>query len=289
VATDEQARPGERLVAMLARPDDAETAAFGVEVSGASRAFGGNQAVDRASMRVLPRAIHGVIGPNGSGKTTLLNLISGYYPMDEGRIAIGGIEVSGRNATQIARLGVARTFQQPRLMDAETVLDNVLLGTYRMTEATLAEWLLRLGRARREDQRHRADARECLAFLRMDHLAEVPVRQLAHGQRRLVEIARALASRPRLLLLDEPAAGLPPNQVDRLASVITAVRALDITVLLVEHHIEMVINLVDSLTVMHQGRVLAEGPVREVIELPDVLTAYVGKVDTGRLVSHRRP
>jgi branched-chain amino acid transport system permease protein len=238
--------------------------------------FGGLQALDGINLEIEAGVIHGLIGPNGSGKTTLLNLISGFYPLDHGRVTIGARDVSSWGPSRIAGLGVARTFQQPKMLEAETVLENVMLGAYRLHRATLGEWLFRVGRSNAEDRRLRHEAMAWLQFLGLSHIAEVPCGLIPHGQRRLVEIARALASHPILLLLDEPAAGLPPDEIDRLAAVVVAVRELGITVLLVEHHIDLIVKLASSLTVMHMGRVLAHGPAEEVMKMPSVLTAYIG-------------
>jgi branched-chain amino acid transport system permease protein len=225
--------------------------------------------------------IHGVIGPNGSGKTTLLNLISGFYPLNSGSVQVGGREVSNWSPYRISKLGVARTFQQPKLLDPETVLDNVMVGAYRHRRATLLEWLFRVGRARSEERKTRREALAWMEFLRIEHLAQVPCGLLPHGQRRLIEIARALASHPTILLLDEPAAGLPPDEIERLAAVIVAVKGLGITVMLVEHHIDLITELASSLTVMHRGKVLAHGPAAEVMAMPEVLSAYVGVAEPG--------
>jgi ABC-type branched-subunit amino acid transport system ATPase component len=236
--------------------------------------------VNKVDLTVAPGSIHGLIGPNGSGKTTLLNVVSGYYPVDAGTVVIGGTDVTRWSATRRSGYGIARTFQQPRLLEQESVLTNVMLGALRLTRATVPEWLCWVGRAGAEQRRHTEQARECLAFLKMEHLESVLSGQLAHGQRRLVEVARALLAEPRLLLLDEPAAGLPPNQVERLGEVITTVKGLGITVLLVEHNVELVSKVVDWLSVMDAGSILASGPPLQVIEQPEVLAAYVGAAPT---------
>lgn len=251
-------------------------AGVGVTVENLDKRFGGLMALDRITLTIPAGVIHGIIGPNGSGKTTLLNLISGFYPLDNGRVVIGDRDVSKWGPSRIAGMGVARTFQQPKMLEAETVLENVMLGAYRLRRATLAEWILRVGRAAREDRRLRQEAMAWLQFLGLGHIANVSCELIPHGQRRLVEIARALASHPNLLLLDEPAAGLPPDEIDRLAEVVVAVKDLGITVLLVEHHIDLMVRLASSLTVMHMGKVLAHGASEEVMKLPAVLTAYIG-------------
>jgi branched-chain amino acid transport system permease protein len=251
-------------------------AGVSVKVDNLDKRFGGVQALQRINLEIPAGVIHGIIGPNGSGKTTLLNLISGFYPLDRGSVRIGDRDVSRWGASRIAAFGVSRTFQQPKMLEAETVLENVMLGAYRLRRATLVEWLFRVGRAGREDRRLRQEAMAWLQFLGLGHIADVPCELIPHGQRRLVEIARALASHPNLLLLDEPAAGLPPDEIDRLAEVVVAVKDLGITVLLVEHHIDLMVRLASSLTVMHMGNVLAHGPSAEVMTLPAVLTAYIG-------------
>jgi branched-chain amino acid transport system permease protein len=276
-------RPAPRQAAAPARgslPASVARAGLAVETEGLRRSFGGVLALDGVDLKVAPGQIHGIIGPNGSGKTTLLNTISGFYPPEAGRVLVGGRDVTGWPPHRLPGAGLARTFQQPRPLPEESVLTNVLLGGFSVRRATLPEWVLRVGRARSEDARDHSAALELLDFVGLRGLEDAPAGLLPHGQLRLLEIARALAARPAVLLLDEPAAGLGPEELDRLGSVVRALRDAQLTVVLVEHHIDFLSKLSDTLAVMNAGRLLAQAAPDDVLREPEVIEAYLGAAAT---------
>lgn len=246
-------------------------------IDGVHKRFGGVAALTAVSLRIAPGAVHAIVGPNGSGKTTLLNLVSGYYPLDGGSVAIAGTPVAGRDAAQIARDGVRRTFQTPRLIPELDVLENVMLGAFSDEQASLVAIGLGLPAARAEARLRRDQALHYLAFVGLQRRAHDLAGDLPHGQQRLVEIARALLGRPGLLLLDEPAAGLSLAELDGLARLVGAIAGLGTTVVIVEHHLELVASLCRSVTVLEGGKVLAEGTPEAVFSDERVQAAYMGR------------
>jgi ABC-type branched-subunit amino acid transport system ATPase component/ABC-type branched-subunit amino acid transport system permease subunit len=269
-------------VAALPRLAGAELA-----VAAVTKTFGGVTAVADLSLQVPAGAVHAVVGPNGSGKTTLLNLITGFYPVDSGRILVAGTDVVGRGATAIARGGVRRTFQTPKLIPGLSVIENVMLGAFTAETASLAEVALNLPRARREAGERRAEAMSYLRFVGLDVRADDPAGDIPHGQQRLIEIARALVGRPSLLLLDEPAAGLSLAELDGLCALIKAIADLGTTVVIVEHHLDLVASLAQSVTVLDRGRLLAAGTPEAVFRDPGVIAAYMGaRALSGTEASH---
>ena len=248
-----------------------------LRVERATKRFGGVVALNEASVAAAAGVTHAVVGPNGSGKTTLLNAISGYYGIDDGAITLGGAPLRGLRPHRIARLGVGRTFQTPKLLNDETVLDNVLLGSFARERATSLEIALRLPRARAEALKVRDEALHYLGFVGLGDKAAALAGEVPHGQQRLLEIARALAGRPKVLLLDEPAAGLSLSELDRLANLIRDIAEHGTTVVIVEHHLELVAGICRSVSVFDRGRVLTEGAPAEVFSNPDVIAAYVGR------------
>ncbi|HSV80839.1 MAG TPA: branched-chain amino acid ABC transporter ATP-binding protein/permease [Ramlibacter sp.] len=248
----------------------------GLAVNGLVKQFGGVRALGGVSLDIKPGSIHAIVGPNGSGKTTLLNMISGFYRADEGTIRMGGQELVGRSATEIARLGVQRTFQTPKLLGDLTVLENVRFGAYARESAHGTEIALHLPRAQREARALDTEAMRLLSLVGLAGRAHERAALLPHGQQRLVEIARALIGRPRLLLLDEPAAGLSMGELDELGDLMRAIRAMGTTLVMVEHHIELVADVTDHVTVLDQGRILAEGTPQEVFSSAAVVQAYTG-------------
>ena len=245
-------------------------------VEGVTKRFGGVAALSGAALSLTPGSVHALVGPNGSGKTTLLNLVSGYYAYDAGSIQIDGRDVRGLSAGQIARLGVRRTFQTPKLIPELSVLDNVLLGAFADEKVSLVAIGLGLPAARREAEKRRLEALRYLRFVGLDARAHDEAGSVPHGQLRLVEIARALVGRPKLLLLDEPAAGLSLAELDGLDKLVRAIAALGTTVLIVEHHLELVASLCKSVTVLARGEVLAEGAPQAVFNDARVMAAYMG-------------
>jgi branched-chain amino acid transport system ATP-binding protein len=247
-----------------------------LEVRGVGRRFGGLQAVADLSFSVAAGSIKAIIGPNGAGKTTLFNLVTGYARPDTGTIRFRGERVEGLPAHEVAGRGMARTFQQIQLVPGMSVLDNVLTGRHRHTRAGFAAGMLRLPGAMREGRAARERCLETLAFLGLAGFANDEAVSLPYGQQRLVELARALACEPALLLLDEPAAGLNMRETEELAATIGRIKAAGLTVLLVEHDMGLVMNISDEILVMGAGRRVAEGEPRAIQRDPDVIRIYLG-------------
>lgn len=269
-------------------PDPVDESSFGeaklpsidgqaLVIEGVSKRFGGIAALSEISLSLEPGAVHGIVGPNGSGKTTLLNLISGYYPLDGGSIAIGGEEVAGKGAGSIARMGVRRTFQTPRFIPDLNVLENVMLGAFSDERSSLTSIALSMPGARKEAAERSAEAFRYLRFVGLHKRAQESAADIPHGQQRLIEIARALVGRPKLLLLDEPAAGLSLSELDGLAALVREIAQLGTTVIIVEHHLELVAALASAVTVLDGGRVLARGTPEAVFNDAAVMAAYMGK------------
>jgi branched-chain amino acid transport system permease protein len=239
-------------------------------------AFGGVRAIDGLDMTIRAGAVHGLIGPNGSGKTTTLNVISGYYAPQEGE-ALLGTRVLAHGAPQTrSALGIARTFQTPRVIGEASVLANVMIGATIDGHASFMEAALTLPRHRSDEKRLSARAMEALAVVGLQSLASVRADRLQHSELRFVEIARALTGRPAFLLLDEPAAGLSTEEIKRLGVLIKAVAEAGTGVLLVEHHADLIFDICDEVTVLNLGRELAAGTPAEIRSHKEVVSAYLG-------------
>ncbi|MBO9353520.1 ATP-binding cassette domain-containing protein [Bordetella petrii] len=269
------AQPGGTLSGAAAL--EAVAGAERLEVQGVSKIFGGLKAVDNVSFNVAPRSIHGLVGPNGAGKTTLLNMISGVSAPTHGRIRHGAQAVDARPMHVLAARGIGRTFQNLALFRDMTVLENVLCGMHLSARAGFVPSVLCTPRVRAEEAALTRRALSLLEFVGLRDAAHTIASALPQGHQRLLEIARALAVRPRLLLLDEPAAGLNGAEVDRLMELIRRIRDSGVTVLLIEHHMQLVMAICETVTVLDFGKLLIEGTPQQVQHDPAVLEAYLGR------------
>jgi branched-chain amino acid transport system ATP-binding protein len=228
-------------------------------------------------MAVRKGSIHGLVGPNGAGKTTLFNIVAGLYQATRGRVAVGGADVTGLAPEARVAAGLCRTFQTPQLFEDMTVFETVMAGCHRAGEVGIIGSMLRVGAKRRDEQKLRALAMTQIEAVGLQAQKDILARNLSYGQRRLLEIARALATGPSVLLLDEVTAGLNPSETDEVAALIRRIVAGNATVVLIEHDMRFVMGLSERVTVLNFGRKLAEGTPAEIINNEEVVMAYLGR------------
>lgn len=249
-----------------------------LDVKNLSISFGGLKAVDDFSITIEKGQLYGLIGPNGAGKTTIFNLLTGVYKPDGGRILLDGKDITSHKAIQINQAGIARTFQNIRLFKELSVLDNVKVGLHNHHKYSTLSGILRLPSYYKVEKEMDERAMELLKVFDLDKEFDYKASNLPYGKQRKLEIARALATEPKLLLLDEPAAGMNPNETAELMKTIRFVRDhFDMTVLLIEHDMKLVSGICERLTVLNFGHMLAEGPTSEVLSNPEVIKAYLGE------------
>lgn len=247
-----------------------------LELKGITQVFGGVTALSDVSFSIKANDITGIIGPNGAGKTTLFNIVTGLYRQTAGQVLFEGADISGLPTERLVSRGMVRTFQNIELFGQMTVLENVMVGVHSRSRSGLFSCSFKMPWAIREEYRIREEAWEWLQFVGIEPLAELEAANLPFGKGRLLEIARALACRPRLVLMDEPAAGLNSQETLGLAELIRKIRAMGITVVLVEHDMELVMDICDRIVVLNLGQKLAEGTPREIQDNPEVIAAYLG-------------
>ena len=255
----------------------ADDGAWLLQARSVSRRFGGLLAVDGVDLAVRRGSVHGLIGPNGAGKTTLLNLVAGVYRVSSGMLRFGARDITQHSTAKRARAGIRRTFQNLKLFGEMSALENVAIGLHAQMRAGFFDAVLSTPRHRREERSIRGQSMAVLHFVGLAGLAHVRAGALAYGHRRQLEIARAIVARPTLLLLDEPAAGLNVTEAAHVSELIARIRDDGTTVILVEHHMDVVMRVCDEITVLNYGRRLAHGTPGQIQEDPGVIEAYLGR------------
>ncbi|MCR5098474.1 MAG: ABC transporter ATP-binding protein [Lachnospiraceae bacterium] len=240
--------------------------------------FGGLRAVDKFSVEIEKNELYGLIGPNGAGKTTVFNMLTGVYKPSDGSIMIDGVDITGKSNIEVNQTGIARTFQNIRLFKEQTVLDNVKIGLHNHYKYSTIDGVFRTPKYKKVEREMDERAMELLKVFDLQDEAEVLSANLPYGKQRKLEIARALATEPKLLLLDEPAAGMNPKETGELMQTIRFLRdEFDMTILLIEHDMKLVSGICERLTVLNFGEVLAAGSTSDVLNNPEVIKAYIGE------------
>ena len=248
-----------------------------LDVNKLSISFGGLRAVDDFNLQIEKGELYGPIGPNGAGKTTVFNLLTGVYKPNEGIIKLDGEDITRKNTVQINQAGIARTFQNIRLFKQMSVIDNVKVGLSERFKYSAIEGILHVGKYRKVEKEMNEEAMKLLKVFDLDGEKDTLASNLPYGKQRKLEIARAMATDPKLLLLDEPAAGMNPNETKELMDTISLVRKeFGMTILLIEHDMKLVSGICEKLTVLNFGRVLCQGETKEVLANPEVIKAYLG-------------
>jgi len=250
-----------------------------LQLENVSRHFGGLKVLQDVNLDIPQGGIFGLIGPNGAGKTTVFNLITGLLPPTGGTIRFQGEALAGRKPHQITQAGIARTFQNIRLFKEMSLLDNVIVGMHRHLRYGPAGLLLSLGGYRAEERRARDRARELLSWVRLDHKADDTADNLSYGEQRKLELARALATEPKLLLLDEPVAGMNASEKTELMREIENIKARGYTIFMIEHDMRFVMGLCEEIAVLNFGRIIARGGPEQIRNDPQVIEAYLGRED----------
>jgi branched-chain amino acid transport system ATP-binding protein len=247
-----------------------------LELNGVGKRFGGLAALSDVSLHIRHGEIYGLIGPNGAGKTTLFNVVTGLYQLDEGRFTFDGIEYQQCKPHVLAAAGIARTFQNIRLFANMTALENVMVGRHVRTKANVFGALLRDTATQEEERAIEQRAKELLRYVGIERPPQTLAKHLSYGEQRRLEIARALATEPKLLALDEPAAGMNATETESLKTLLQTIRASGVTVLLIEHDVKLIMGLCDRVAVLDYGKKIAEGVPEEVRQNPAVVAAYLG-------------